>query len=106
MANPRADLSEIVDDTAFNLSGQERGQFARAQLKLDEYDEGHCLVVLSVPESLAVLSPSFVQGLLAPTVRRYGSRMAFYERYKIEASDFMRKQIDSGVRRILALSKH
>lgn len=85
-----------------NLSGHDRGLAARREFALDRYDAGSDVVEIVVPDHIYAISPSFVQGLLAASVQKFGlSRDAFFKRYSLTASDLIKRQFDRGISAIL-----
>jgi len=85
-----------------NLSGHERGLAARAEFQLDAFDSEMDLVQIRVPDHIYAVSPSFVQGLLAASLQKFGlSKDAFFGRYELVASDLIKRQFDRGISAIL-----
>ena len=85
-----------------NLSGHERGLAARHEFQLDRHDDDDAKVQIRVPDHIYAVSPSFVQGLLAGSLQKFGlSREAFFSRYDLVASDLIKRQFDRGISAIL-----
>lgn len=92
------DLSELTGHGEVrNLSGHERGVAAREKFLLDQADRGDEEVVISVPEDLYTITPSFFQGMFAESVRHAGSREKFLTKYRFAAPSIVLRQIESGI---------
>lgn len=103
MEKKMIDLNILTDNgKVHNLSGHDRGVAARAEFGLDALDLGGGDVEISVPDHIYAVSPSFVQGLLADSVKTLGStREGFFSRYRLVASDLIKRQFDRGISAIL-----
>lgn len=97
------DLDGLTENgKVHNLSGHDRGVAARKAFDLDHYDALAGVVEIHVPEHIYAVSPSFVQGFLATSLQRVNlDRDAFFARYKLTASDLIRRQFDRGISAIL-----
>ena len=98
------DLSTIVGESIRVLIGQERGVAVRNSFKLDELDVQQDPVEIIVPRTLRTLTPSFVQGLFASSVKRLGEEQ-FFAHYHFDAEDHMVGDIRAGIDRVLT-SRH
>jgi hypothetical protein len=82
-------------------TGRDRGELLRTNLQLDQYDAVQDDVVVRIPDETYSISSSFFLGLFGPSVVRYGSREAFYNKYKFTATEFIRGILDGHVARAL-----
>ncbi len=102
MGNELIDLGILTKGKVHNLSGHERGLAARRRFGLDALDSDGVCHTVRVPDSMNAISPSFVQGLFAATLRAYGNDVGKFENaYSFEASDLIRRQIERGIQNIL-----
>ncbi|MBO3760403.1 hypothetical protein [Ciceribacter sp. L1K22] len=81
-----------------NLSGHDRGLAARKKFKLEELDKAGDQVVVSIPDFVYSVTPSFFQGMFAESVRLFGNREKFLSRYQFRADPVVLEQIDNGIR--------
>lgn len=86
------------------LIGHEKGQAARAALRLDVLDASDDVVTVIVPSDLRAITPSFVQGMFSASVHRLGAT-AFFARYRFLAPKDLLDDIRAGVDRALT-SRH
>ncbi|MGT2513431.1 hypothetical protein ACVOMT_03500 [Sphingomonas panni] len=97
------DLNTLTNNgEVHNLSGHDRGVAARAAFGLDRLDREEGMVEIRVPDHVYAVSPSFVQGLLATSVQNLGrTREGFFTRYRLSASDLIKRQFERGISAIL-----
>lgn len=81
-----------------NLSGHERGKAARLKFGLADLDNADQQVVISIPDFVYTITPSFFQGMFAESVRLLGDRERFLDRYQFDADPVVLQQIDRGIR--------
>ena len=98
------DLTKLVGRDGAVLAGMERGVAARDLFVLDSLDCGPEDVVISAPDHLEAISPSFVQGFLAGSLKHLGEE-GLKNKYKFDLDEHLRKDIDSGVKRLLMKRK-
>jgi hypothetical protein len=96
----KIELEKLTKREVRSLSGQDRGLHARIFFKLDELDELNEPIVVSAPDDLAAITPSFVQGMFGKSVLRLG-QVSFFKHYIFEFSTDLMKDVESGVERIL-----
>ena len=88
------DLEGFVgDDRVFVASGRESGVRAREGLRLNGTDADNNLYLIRVPKHIITMSPSFILGLIAPSVQVLGGVTKFFEKYKFETSQDVIEQI-------------
>ena len=95
----KIDFEQLAKGTRV-LIGHEKGLATRSKLNLDELDRAPDEVVVVVPASLKSITPSYVQGLFAGSVRRLGET-GFFRHYRFEAPGSVISDIRAGVDRIL-----
>jgi hypothetical protein len=100
----RVDLSKFVSANVRVLIGHDRGVAIREDTDLDALDQSDEEVVIAIPSTLATLTPSFVQGFLAGSIRRLGEDR-FHARYRFEAPPHLSTDIQAGIDRVLT-SRH
>jgi hypothetical protein len=66
------DLTALTKNKVAMLTGHERGLQARIFFALDDLEEKQETLQVVAPANLDTITPSFVQGLLAGSVRRFG----------------------------------
>ncbi len=98
------DLSELVGDDGVVLAGMERGTAARNLFVLDSLDSGADDVVITAPENLEAISPSFVQGFLAGSLRHLGED-GLRSKYRFELNELLLEDIAGGIKRLLMKRK-
>ncbi|WP_224815178.1 hypothetical protein [Hasllibacter sp. MH4015] len=98
------DLSEIVGKGGVVLAGMERGTAARDLFTLDAHDASGEEIVVTAPESLEAISPSFVQGFLAGSLSKLGEGR-LREKYRFELNELLQEDISEGIRRLLMKRK-
>lgn len=98
-------LASLTRGEVRTLSGQDRGQQARAHFALDNLDEAGEPVVVRVPEDLDSVTPSFVQGMFSKSIKRFSSREGFLRHYQFLARPLILRQIDAGIRNSLIQRK-
>ena len=96
------DFGMLTEGKVHNLSGHDRGLAARRSFRLDELDRDGVKHVVRVPKDIYGISPSFIQGLFADTLKSLNNSLEEFERcYEIDATDLIRRQIDRGLQNIL-----
>ncbi len=85
------------DGQVRNLSGHDRGEDARQKFDLDVLDQQEGEIKVVVPEDIYLLSPSFIQGMFAKSIKSLGGRQQFLNHYEFVASTLVMKQIDNGI---------
>ena len=98
------DLIELVGNDGVVLAGMERGAAARDLFVLDTLDSSPEDVVITAPENLEAISPSFVQGFLAGSLKRLGED-GLKTKYKFELNDLLLEDITGGIKRLLMKRK-
>lgn len=92
------DLGELTSEGEIrNLTGHERGVLARQHYKLDDLDAGTEAVTVLVPVAVYTLTPSFFQGMFAESVQKFGTREAFLNHYRFDASTLIMRQVERGI---------
>lgn len=94
------DLIVLTRGEVRSLSGHDRGIAARTLFKLDQLDLEDEQVTVIAPENLDALTPSFVQGLFANSVRRLG-RDKFYSHYRFDLPKYLMTDVELGIDRVL-----
>lgn len=98
------DLTELVGNDGVVLAGMERGAAARDLFVLDTLDSGSEDVVITAPENLEAISPSFVQGFLAGSLKHLGED-GLKTKYKFELDELLLEDIAGGIKRLLMKRK-
>lgn len=98
------DLTKLVGQDGVVLAGMERGVAARQMFTLDELDQTIEGIVVTAPPSLEAISPSFVQGFLAGSLRALGEKR-LREKYKFELDELLQDDIAEGIKRLLMKRK-
>lgn len=82
------DLSDAIDPTRANLSGEAWGREVRQQVGLDQLDDQqHVHVVIHFPEWTMSTTTSFIRGLIRGSVVKLGAD-GFRSRYDFSGPDF------------------
>jgi hypothetical protein len=98
------DLTELVGNDGVVLAGMERGVAAREKFTLDDLDGSLDTVVVTAPSTLEAISPSFVQGFLAGSLKSLGEEK-LHSKYKFELSELLMEDITEGIRHLLMKRK-
>jgi hypothetical protein len=80
-----------------NLAGHDRGLEARNLFDIDKLDAADEAVRVVVPEQIYLLSPSFIQGMFAKSIKALGNRERFLAHYGFDANSAVLQQIDNGI---------
>ena len=91
---------DLVGNDGVVLAGMNRGTAAREHFSMDELDCGFDDVVVSAPKNLEAISPSFVQGFLAGSLKKLGQE-GLQSKYRFELNDLLSEDIKTGIRRLL-----
>ena len=98
-------MKEIIDLNKHGgpiYTGRDRGEQLRMKLGLDRLDsEGHEVEIL-VPEQTYTITSSFWLGLLTPSVKMYGTKERFFEKYQFKMPDRFQKKFQYCIDRALA----
>lgn len=96
------DFGTLTEGKVHNLSGHDRGLAARRSFRLDELDTDGVKHLVRIPDDIYGISPSFIQGLFADTLRSLNNSLEEFERcYEFEATDLIQRQIARGLQNIL-----
>jgi hypothetical protein len=94
-------LGELTKDQVTMLTGHPRGLAARDLYNLDALDEAQDIVVVRAPSNLDPVPPSFVQGLLAMSLRHLGEQR-LREKYDFSAlPSLLKEDFETGLSRLL-----
>lgn len=99
---PKIDLTQLTKGEVRMLTGRPRGLSARILFHMDDLDVCEGSVILLAPDSLDAVTPSFVQGFLANSLRRLGATKF---RTKFDLSRLpsrIREDINLGMERLLS----
>lgn len=95
----KIDLQSLVGKNILVLAGMERGVAARKDFGLDDLDVGDDDVVITAPESLDAIAPSFVQGFLAQSYSKLGEE-GLKAKYRFQLSEDLLDDILEGIKRL------
>lgn len=90
-------LAELTRGEVRNLSGQERGQAARAAFKVDELDKAAEPVLVSVPANVDTINPSFFRGMFALSILTLGVG-GFSNHYIFDATPQVLEQVQQAIK--------
>ena len=93
------DLTDLVGRDGVVLVGMQRGTAARDLFVLDSLDSGTDDVVIVAPDNLEAISPSFVQGFLAASLKHLGED-GLRAKYKFELNELLLGDIAGGIKRL------
>lgn len=95
------DLALLTHNQVSMLTGHERGVQAREFYKLDELELSDEPLAISAPADLDTVTPSFVQGFLAKSVRNLGKER-LYQKYDLNRlPGTLKEDFQIGVKRLL-----
>jgi len=98
------DLRKLVGNDGVILAGMERGVAARELFTLDSLDSGSDEVVITAPDNLEAISPSFVQGFLAGSLKHLGED-GLKTKYKFDLDKHLCEDFSGGIKRLLMKRK-
>lgn len=86
--------------------GRPKGELGRTKFRLSEAEASNDVIVVVVPLDTFAINSSFLLGLVGPAIKASGSREAFLEKYRFEAteaqrSDFLDEAIDEAIGHVL-----
>ena len=82
------------------FSGRKRGRKIRKTLNLDSIDDSNEPVRFIIPADIISLNPSFILGLLGPSIRKLGLE-SFNSRYSFVGDEVHAGNIEEGKKRAL-----
>ncbi|KPF78358.1 hypothetical protein IP88_04235 [alpha proteobacterium AAP81b] len=92
------DLEELTQGKVHNLSGRLRGIAARERFGLDGLDGSGDPVEIRIPDYIYAVTPSFIQGLLGPTLKSlHFDVKAFRDSYRFVAPAVVLEQLERGI---------
>lgn len=86
---PRIDLADFTSPDIDILSGRDKGEWARSQIDINNWDKAKETVVVYSPHEL-VVTTSFYLGLFSDTIESYGEK-DFRDKYTFEGKDITNK---------------
>lgn len=97
---PKVDLAELTKKKARMLTGHMRGLESRLHFRLDDLENSDERIVITAPDDLEAITPSFVQGFLAATVTKFGApAISLY--YDFSAlPELLRQDFELGIERL------
>lgn len=93
------DLQTLVGRNILVLAGMERGVAARGEFGLDRLDVGEDEVVITAPDTLDAIAPSFVQGFLSKSYSALGED-GLKSKYRLNMSEDLLDDILEGIKRL------
>lgn len=81
-----------------NLSGKDRGLYAREQFNLDHHDSLQETVTVSIPKNVYAISTSFFCGMFGDSYDVLG-REGLLKVYEFDVPDVLWPQIEQGLER-------
>ena len=97
------DLGELTKGEVHMLTGHPRGLKARELYGLDDADKDGDVIVIVAPKDLDIVTPSFVQGLLARSVNSESSKELTSRIDLSNLPRLIRDDFETGIERVLAL---
>jgi len=97
---PVIELQRLTKGEVSSLSGHPRGLAARGFFELDTLDKIEEAVIVTAPESLVAITPSFVQGMFARSVHALGEDV-FFSHYKFDLQPHLLTDVRLGIQRAL-----
>jgi hypothetical protein len=98
-------LAELTKNEVRSLSGQERGFTARSHFQLDELDKAAGPIIVSVPDDVDSISPSFLRGMFSLSIVALGVS-AFFSHYVFDAKPQILKQVNRAVHSTMLDNDH
>lgn len=100
----RINLQDKISSGSIILSGREKGEFLRKKINLDELEKDEEQIVIVVPDSIVSFNSSYFLGLFTPSIVKLKTKSAFFEKYKFECDEYIRKDIEDGIEEALKTS--
>ena len=79
------------------LSGRELGDNLRKNFKLNELDNNDKQYEIVFPENIISISTSFFLAMFGESVRKYGSKEKFEDKYIFNVNNNMKSNINDGI---------
>lgn len=79
------------------ISGRELGKLQRTRLHLDEEDKNEQVIEVYVENNIIVISSSYFLGMFGKSVRYFGAREKFLNKYKFDCNQKAMKYIEDGI---------
>src|SRR6266568_3370289 len=94
------ELNRLTKGEVSSLSGHNRGLAARKFYRLDELDKNQEPVVVTAPDNLDAITPSFVQGMFAGSAHALGEDK-FFSHYRFEFPPHLLTDVRLGIQRAM-----
>jgi hypothetical protein len=85
--------------------GREAGESARKRAHLDKYDGTPGRVRILIPEDTYSVNSSFFLGMFDKSIKKLGSREAFFEKYEFQYPKHLAESIEAAINRALLEKK-
>lgn len=97
---PSLDLAQLTHNKVRMLTGHQRGLAGRQHYALDKLEEEESTVTVVAPAELDTVTPSFVQGLFAGSLRNLGEAK-FLRKYDLsKLSPLLQRDFEIGIERL------
>lgn len=98
------DLGNFIQANVKVLSGRDKGELARKQLKLDELDAQEIdKIEVKIPTKVWSMNSSFFLGCFGPSVRKLGESL-FRNKYVFQCDEVILKNVEDGISRALKVA--
>ncbi len=100
---PEIDLADLTKGTGTMLTGHERGLAARGHFKMDRFDAGADAehIIIKSPANLDTVTPSFVQGFWAASLRALGENNLRSKYDTSKLPKVLQEDFETGLQRLL-----
>lgn len=96
-------LNEISSGTII-LSGRDKGELLREKIKLDKLEEQYDRITFVIPESIVSFNSSYFLGLFTPSIKKYGGKEGFLDKYTFLCDEYINNDILDGLKEALKQS--
>ena len=97
-------INAVIDFNKFEgpvYAGRERAERLREVLAMDRIDASNESVSVVIPDQTYSVTSSFFLGLFAPSIIKAGSKVAFLNKFRFNAPDYVMEDFDAYITRAL-----
>lgn len=90
------DMKDYIGDKKI-ISGRKNGCKTRATLKLEELEKENDIIKIVIPMDVLSFNSSYFLGMLGESVRKFGSKEAFLNKYQFSCNEIVKININDGI---------
>lgn len=90
------DMKNYIGDKKI-ISGRKNGCKARVTLRLEELEKDNDIIKIVIPMDVLSFNSSYFLGMLGESVRKFGSKEAFLNKYQFSCNEIVKININDGI---------